>query len=117
MRVRRRQVRAAHETFSNVTVKPVFAGFETRNDRVTRRAVVRGRVFAKRLIATPDVSALRTSAQMKPPAALGETLDTSGAGRFNLRIYSINVGHHIRLSESSRRTGRGAGPRGDLQEA
>jgi hypothetical protein len=87
-------MRAAHEAFGDVAVKPILARLEASDNRMARRAVVRGRMFSQRLIAAADVSALGASAQVKPPAVFGETLDTAGARRRDVGLDAL-FGHDM----------------------
>jgi len=65
-----------------VVVVPVLAGLEARDDPVARAAGVSTRMLSGRGIATPDVAALGTAPQMKPPPITGSTFDTTiAAGR------------------------------------
>jgi hypothetical protein len=70
-----------------VVVVPVLAGFETRDDPMTRAPGVSTRMLSGRGIATPDVAALGTAPKMKPPATTaGKALDTA-----------ITAGRHARV--------------------
>ena len=50
-----------------VIVEPVFARLETGDDRMPRRRRMLGCMLARRAVTAPDVPALRTPAEMKPP--------------------------------------------------
>lgn len=92
--MRRRQARTSHEILAYVAIEPVLTRLEARDDRMTRRAVVRRRVFTQRLIAAADVPAFRASAQMKPPAVFGEALDATRARRWDLAFDAVGSFAH-----------------------
>ena len=60
MMLRRCQVRPFDIFVCLVIPKPILAGLETPDDRVTRRFGVRARVLAGRVVTTPNVAAFRT---------------------------------------------------------
>ena len=53
-----------------VVVEPVFFGLITGDPGMPGRFGVGGGVLAGRVVAAPDVAALRAPAQVKPPSAL-----------------------------------------------
>ena len=79
MRMRRRERRSVRHVARPKIVEPILARFETRDDRVARRMMVRRRVLLRRRITAPDVAALSASPQVKPPRAVTKTLDAAGA--------------------------------------
>ena len=71
-----------------IVVVPVLAGFEARDDPMTRAPGVSTRMLGGRGIATPDVAALGAAPQMKPPSTGGKALDTA-----------ITAGRHARVDQ------------------
>jgi hypothetical protein len=69
-----------------VVVEPVLAGFETRDDPVTRPVGVSTCMLFRRRVATPNVAAFGTTPQMKPPSVSGKALDTAVTAGWNARI-------------------------------
>src|SRR5580704_10832074 len=69
MRVRSGKLRAGEGFLCTIVVKPPLARLETRDNRVTRSGEMFRCMLTWRTITTADVTALRASAQMKPPSA------------------------------------------------
>ena len=90
MRMRSGQRRTVHEFFRRVIVEPVFSRLPARDDRVSRRVEIRRRMLLRRVIAASDVSALRASAYMEPPAVLLRTFQATGA-RFRMYIDAVDA--------------------------
>src|SRR5579863_7897913 len=86
---RRRQLGTLEKRFRRVVVKPAFAWFEARDDRMSRCLEMPGCVFSQRVIAASDVTALRTSSQVEPPAVRRFTFDASGARWLGDRVHSM----------------------------
>ena len=88
----------------SVVPEPVLAGFEGPDDRMSRRAPVRGSVARQRVVAATDMAARGAPAQVHPPAADRVALDTAGATRRHL---GINVSaHEASLPTRSRGAGQ-----------
>jgi hypothetical protein len=99
MRKRRKQFHAFDHPLFLVIVEPVLTRLEAGNDRMSCRRRMFGRMLARRTIAASDVSALRTSAKMKPPTFRGrQTFHTPVATRFRSGIDSAQTFFHSRFS-------------------
>src|SRR5579871_5174489 len=90
MPARRRDARTVHEIAGFVIVEPRFAGLKARNDRVPRFVKMRRRMFAQRLVAASDVTALRASPQMEPPRFFRHAFNAPGAGGFNAGVDAVH---------------------------
>ena len=66
--MRREQFHTLDHPLRLVIVEPVLARLEAGNDRMAGCLRMLGRVLAGRTVAATDVPALRTPAEMKPPA-------------------------------------------------
>jgi hypothetical protein len=84
--LRRGERRAVSHLVRAVVVVPALAGFEARDDPMARLPGVSTRMLPRRGIATPDVAALGTAPQMKPPATAGKALDTAITARRGARV-------------------------------
>jgi hypothetical protein len=70
-----------------VAVRPLLAGLERRNNRMPRDARVGCRVAVRRIVATDNMTAGQTDAQMNPRITpLLALLATDGAGRHDPRV-------------------------------
>ena len=69
-----------------VVVVPVLAGFEAPDDPMPGPVGVSTRMLLGRGIAAPDVAALGTAPQMKPPSTGGKALDTAFAAWRRARV-------------------------------
>jgi hypothetical protein len=79
--VRRRELGAVVvELLVAVVVEPVFFQLVTGDPGMSGRFGVGGGVLAGRVVAAPDVAALRAPAEVKPPSALLFTFHTARAG-------------------------------------
>src|ERR1700722_20701118 len=96
--MRGRQVRPRHELLASIVIKPRFARFEAGDNRMAGRAEVPGSVFAQRLVATADVTALGAAAQVEPPVIFGEALDAARTGGRNTRIDAFYLFAHAACS-------------------
>src|SRR5579871_5376658 len=90
MPARRRDARTVHEIAGFVIVEPRFAGLKARYDRMPRFVKMCRRVFAQRLVAASDVTALRASPQMEPPRIFRHAFNASGAGGFNAGVNAFH---------------------------
>ena len=75
---------ALYELVGAIVVEPVFAGLETRDDRMPSRLCVFRRVLLRRVVAASDVAAEGAPPQVEPPAAVALTLFATvaaGSGR------------------------------------
>ena len=69
--IRRRELGAVVvELLVAVVVEPVFFGLKTGDPGMSDCFGVGGGVLTRRVVAAPDVAALRAPAQVKPPSAL-----------------------------------------------
>jgi hypothetical protein len=91
MRVRRVKLGTSEGLFCTIVVKPMLAGLEARDNRVTRFGKMSRGVLIGGTITAADVPAFGASAQMKPPSARSQALDTPGSARPNRRV---NAFHH-----------------------
>ena len=82
-------------------VKPGFARFETRDNRMAGSVKMLSRMLIGRAVATADVAAHRATPQMQPPISGSEAFDASGSARRNLRIDSILIVLHGHLLTGS----------------
>lgn len=73
-----------------VVVVPALAGFEASDDPMTRSPSVSASMLCGRGIATPDVAAIGTAPQMKPPPTGGKALNTA-----------ITAGRHTRVDQGA----------------
>jgi hypothetical protein len=71
------------ELLGVVAPEPVLARLEAANHWVLVSGGVLARVLRGGRIAAADVSALGAAAQVKPPPALGQALDTAGPAGWN----------------------------------
>jgi hypothetical protein len=90
--VGRGQHRTVNVGSDPVIPEPVFAGFETANDRVLVVEGVMAGVLRWRRIAATDVPACRAAAQLEPPPARGEALHASRPARGDRRI-DVHLAH------------------------
>jgi hypothetical protein len=79
--------------------KPCFARFEALHDGMAGGVEMLARMLGRRAIAAADVPAFRTAAQMKPPAAGGQTLYASRSTGRDRRINARNVFAHVYLPD------------------
>jgi hypothetical protein len=78
--------------FVGVTPHPLFARLEGTDQRMFRRVVMFRRVLVRRRIATADVPASQTQAQMQPTASVAQTVFTSSrAGRDFLNLIKMRA--------------------------
>ncbi|MDT5131690.1 MAG: hypothetical protein QOE41_1001, partial [Mycobacterium sp.] len=78
-----------------VVVEPMFRRLVTGEHGMSGCFSVGGGVLARRVVATADMAALSTPAQMKPPAALLFALHTARSARRNSSIDAGVVSHRI----------------------
>jgi hypothetical protein len=80
----------------DVAPAPVFARLERTDDRMLRRLCVRSRVAVRRVIASADVTASKTDAQVQPLAAdAQEILAALDRGRHVSNQDLIKMGAHV----------------------
>ena len=72
-----RQLNAFEHLLILVVEEPVLPRFEARNHRMSRGGRVFRGVLAGRTVATADVTTLGASAEVKPPTARAQTLNTT----------------------------------------
>ncbi len=99
MTVRSVKLRAGEGLFCTIVVKPLLAGLEACDDRMTRSGVMFRCMLTWRGVATADVTAFGASAKMQPPAALSQTFDATCSARLGRRVDTVPLGLHRRLSE------------------
>jgi hypothetical protein len=80
---------------------------------VASRLHVLGCMLVRRCVAAPDVSALRTSSEMKPPLSMLETLNAASSAR-RYSLVDLVFSHVHRLRRSSARGYRALQPRSPL---
>jgi hypothetical protein len=101
MRVRSGKLRAGEGFLCTIVVKPPLARLETRDDRVTRSGEMFRCMLTWRTVTTADVTALRASAQMKPPSARAGAFDATRSARLDCRVDTIPFRLHGLLSDFS----------------
>ena len=69
-----------------VVVVPALAGFKACNDPMTRPPGVSTGMLCGRRIATPDMAAVGTAPQMKPPPTVVKALNTAITARRHARV-------------------------------
>ena len=99
MTVRSVKLRAGEGFFCTIVVKPLLAGLEARDDRVTRSGVMFRCMLTWRGVAAADVTAFGASAKMQPPAALSQTFDATCSARLRRWIDAVPLGLHWLLSD------------------
>lgn|SRR5271166_606043 len=67
------------ELIGGVAPEPVFARLEASDNGVTGRACVSGGMLARRVVTTPNMPALRTPAEVKPPTTGLQALDAASS--------------------------------------
>ena len=90
---RREMLRFFHRS-RPVVIEPVFVRLKTCDDRMSSCMEMCRRMLARRIIAAPNMTALRASAQVEPPAARGKTLYAAGAARGNRGVDALVVVCH-----------------------
>lgn len=98
---RRSKFRSVEIPGTGIVEEPVFAGFETTDDRVAGGSFMSRRVLGRRVIAAADVSALGAPAKMQPPAAVGLAFNATGPAGGNRNIDS-RYGVHCGFPSDSR---------------
>jgi hypothetical protein len=88
---RRSEDRALDVLLSDVVPEPVLARLVAPHDRMLRIGGMLTRMLRRRRVATTDTAAMRTAAQVEPPATGSETLDATRAARRYLRIDVVSV--------------------------
>lgn len=102
------EVRAGLVQLGRVEVpEPGLAGFETADDGMAGALRMRRGVLGGRVVATADVPALRTAAQMEPPAAGGVAVPAPRTARRDTRIDSGGQAHEDSSGVSVSATVRG----------
>jgi hypothetical protein len=76
-----------------VVVEPVFSGLITGDPRMSDCFGVGGGVLTGRVVAAPDVAALRAPAKVKPPSALLFALHAARAGGQNSGVDARRFRH------------------------
>ena len=99
MRVRRKQFRTFDHRARLVIVEPILTRLEAGNDWMPRRFRMLGGMLIRRTVAASDVPALRTAAEMEPPAVRRrQAFYASVAARLRSRINSAPILRHFDLS-------------------
>jgi hypothetical protein len=76
-----------------IVVEPMFFRLVTGDPGMSGRVGVPGGVLAGRVVAAPDVAALRAPAEVKPPSALLFTFHAARAGGWDSRVDAPIVRH------------------------
>jgi hypothetical protein len=75
----RRELGTLQVLVGAVVPEPILARLEAADERVTGRVRMCGCMLFGRVVATPDMTALRTAPEMEPPTTSFETLDATGS--------------------------------------
>ncbi len=92
----RGELRPLEELVTFVVPKPVFTWFETLDSRVSATTGVVAGVLAGGTVATSDVSARRTPAEVEPPPVGCQTFGATSAAGLGLRVDGL-IGHKPRF--------------------
>jgi hypothetical protein len=81
---RRGQNRTIEVLALRVVPEPVFVGLVALDDGMTRRGGVAAGVLTRRGVAAADMTAVRTSTEVEPPATGGKAFEAAGAARWSV---------------------------------
>jgi hypothetical protein len=90
----RRQVWPRKELSGAVVIEPAFPTLEACDNRVAAALMVLRCMLTRRIIATANVSAFGTAAEVQPPAAGFQALDAAGPARLSLWIDTVHLNVH-----------------------
>src|SRR5579863_6859034 len=99
MRMRREQLRTFDHPLPLVVVEPILTRLEAGYDGMPRRRRMFGCMLTRRTVTASDMSTLRASTEMKPPALRRrQAFYTSVATGFRCRVDSAPLVFHFTLS-------------------